>query len=684
MQIKINRLTTLNFKGLRSLDIEFNSITNIFGENATGKSSIFDAVLWLLFGKDSTDRTTFQIKPVDSAGTVCDRMRDEHVEVTGYLTIDDQDVELRRTYSENWVTKRGESVKTFAGHVQSFSWNNVPMKESEYQAKISGLLNETVFKLITSVAYFNVTLKWQQRRDVLLAIAGKIEDMDILRQITTDQNALAITSIINALNAKKTIEDYKKELAAKMLKIKNSRDLMPTRIDEATRNLPAEKDYDAIAIEIEELQRDLESIDTILADKTIAQEERTQAITALLTQKAAHQNRKTEIEFEIKNSFKDKKQARESSILDLKRETKSKEDEVIRERSTYNSLKIHKDAIVAKQNTLRADWAKINDQVIEFDESKFECPSCRRPLEGVDIDAQKLELTKNFNADKAERLAAITGNGRSLAVELEDIDKSIAQIAESGKTIRTELDVLNARVAELEAAAKSAAADESLAVTREIANNAEYIALSKAIVDIDFQISNKPVEESNAGLISRKKELTDKIGDLKKSLGDKEHREKTLRRIEELNIEEQDMSRELAHLQGISIALDKFARAKMDALESMINNRFRLVKFKLFNIQVNGGEDPCCETLIDGVPYADANTASKINAGLDIINVLCDHYDAYAPVFIDNAESINNLIPIDSQLIRLVVSHDKKLRIESSPDNMPIDMNQARKLGVTA
>ena len=66
------------------------------------------------------------------------------------------------------------------------------------------------------------------------------------------------------------------------------------------------------------------------------------------------------------------------------------------------------------------------------------------------------------------------------------------------------------------------------------------------------------------------------------------------------------------------------------------------------------------------VPYADANRAAQINAGLDIINTITRHYGITAPVFIDNAEAVNELITCDSQVIRLLVSKDKTLRVEAN------------------
>ena len=108
----------------------------------------------------------------------------------------------------------------------------------------------------------------------------------------------------------------------------------------------------------------------------------------------------------------------------------------------------------------------------------------------------------------------------------------------------------------------------------------------------------------------------------------------------------------------------EFIKKKIDTLESMINKKFSYVKFKLFETQINGAEIECCKALIDGVPFSDANTASKINAGLDIINTLCEYYKITAPIFIDNRESVVSIIDCKSQIVNLIVSKpDKTLRV---------------------
>ena len=126
----------------------------------------------------------------------------------------------------------------------------------------------------------------------------------------------------------------------------------------------------------------------------------------------------------------------------------------------------------------------------------------------------------------------------------------------------------------------------------------------------------------------------------------------------------QAQSQALADLEAIEYTITQFAKAKVEHIEKRVNALFKVVRFKMFNQQLNGGETPTCEAMVNGVPYSDLNNAGRINAGLDIINAICNFEGVYAPIFIDNAESVNELMPTTSQTIRLIVTEDENLVIE--------------------
>ena len=142
------------------------------------------------------------------------------------------------------------------------------------------------------------------------------------------------------------------------------------------------------------------------------------------------------------------------------------------------------------------------------------------------------------------------------------------------------------------------------------------------------------------------------------------------RRIAELERQEERLSGEYEEIEKGLYLCDLFTKAKVAALTDRINGKFQSVRFRLFQEQLNGGLKEDCEVMIpaaDGrmVPYTFANNAARINAGLEIIGTLSEHWGLKMPVFIDNAESVTHLTQTSTQTIRLVVSEaDKKLRME--------------------
>lgn len=185
--IIIKSLALINFKGIKSLNIDFGKETNIHGANGTGKTSIFDAFIWLFFGKDSTDRTNFEIKTLDSQNNVIPQI--DH-EVSAVIEVDGEEVTVKRTFREKWVKKRGALESEFGGNETLYFWNDVPMTLRDYTNKISSIVEESVFKLITSPTAFN-SLKWQDQRQVLIDISGRVTDEDVAQGNPDFQNLLS-------------------------------------------------------------------------------------------------------------------------------------------------------------------------------------------------------------------------------------------------------------------------------------------------------------------------------------------------------------------------------------------------------------------------------------------------------------------------------------------------------------
>lgn len=666
MKIQLKKLKLINFKGIRSLSVDFEDVTNIFGENATGKSTLLDSFLWLLFGKDSSDRKDFEIKTLDENNQPYHRL--DH-EVEGAFDNDGSDLVLRKVFREKWTKKRGSTEAEFTGHETAYYWNDVPLKQEEYQAKIAEIINENLFKLLTNTNYFN-SMKWQDRRAVLMQMAGKIDDVDVLNNIEAG-NDEKFKPLVKALQDKKSIEEFKKEIAAKKKKLKDNLDFLPARIEEANRALPEEKDYSQIDELIASVTADIEEMDGLLQNRSAAFKKHTDHITDLLRKKQNLERQVLDIGHNITNQLTEKKRDRESKIHNEKSELQRKNNELQQTRKDYSIADARKKQLIEEQTGLRDKWQKVNDEKLEFKEGEFSCPACKREYEASDIEAKKQELLRNFNSDKARRLKEITDRGTALANEISDIETKMGNLKAKGEKLNEEISLITTRISDLEEENNRLTSDESGELQKAVANHNQYQQCKAEIEQLQKDIAAPFEQEDNSALQQRKKELQSQLDQLKTETASKGQREKQLARITELQEQEQAMAQELASLEGTEFAIQQFEKAQMNELEKRVNGKFKIAQFKLFETQINGGEIPCCTTLINGVPYPDANSAAKIQCGIDIINALSDHYGIQAPVWVDNRETVIKLPDTNCQLINLIVSEkDKKLRIETSTKEM--------------
>ncbi|HRB60836.1 MAG TPA: AAA family ATPase [Niabella sp.] len=667
MKIQLKSLSLRNFKKVREFTINFTDrVTNIYGRNEAGKTTLFDAFLWLFFDKDSTDRKTFEIKTLDENNKAISKL--EH-EVAGVIDVDGQEIVLRKLYKEKWTKKRGETTPEFAGHDTSYYWNEVPCQKKEFEQKVSELFNEKIFKLITNTTYFN-SLEWQDRRKVLIDMSGQISASDVLNRLNRNEN-VNTAELEKALSAKKSIEEFRREIGAKKKKIKDDLIMIPARIDEAKRQMPEHQDYDVIEYELQESVKDLDLIEDMISDKAKAKQESQSKILELMNKKQSLSKKMMEIEFSEKSKVQDRKLERESVLRDKLRLQKSIIDNRSALISDHTTIKKQIESLESDMASLREKWSVEDAKQLAFKDDEFCCPTCKRDYPESEINDKKVEMSKNFNTEKSSTLNKISTDGLAKKEEADQLRIKLSNIEADGAGLKDKIQNLGDEIAELEKQNDRLSADDENELAKAISDNKEYQQYKSDRDALAVQIEAPADEvEDNSALLQRKKELQIQIDGHKNRLSTKGQREKSLQRLSELEDQEGKWNQELADLEATEFTILSYEKAAMDLLEQRINGRFKLVKFKLFEQQINGGETPTCITLVNGVPYPDVNTAGKIQAGLDIINALSDHYNVYGPVWVDNRESVTSLPETQSQLINLIVSpEDKTLRVGS---NIPV------------
>lgn len=627
--MKLTKLELLNFKGLKSFTINLNGDVVIRGDNATGKTTVFDSVCWLLFGKDSLDRADFEIKTLDGGEPI----HKVNHEVTGIFTLDEGGtVELKRVYREKYSSPRGGDI-TLTGHTTDYFVDGVPKKEKEYKEIVNTLIDESIFKLITNPLYFNETYSWQNRRKLLLEMCGDIDDISVINS-RDDLRRLA------ELLEGRTVDDHRKVVAAKKTAINKELDMIPVRIDEAMRNKPE------IASDKAKLIRDIETLSAGIGE--------------VEKQKAIIQNGFSSTEKESKiRDINRQLEAQSSKVLSVYHKQKQRlRDEYEASLTKLKIVEVDRDRCADRRDELNKEIERESKRIVtlqsEFDTfnaqqfNKESCPTCGQALPA---DKQAV-LEAEFNTNKSKKLEEWKGLIESAVKLKENYEEQQEIMVSKIDNLTTEAskysDAYNVKFKEYEAYSEPNVEDDPV-----------YADLKAQLFLLE--IDNEPgtegeelakLDEELSSMKSKKAGLETELNKFK-LIDDINHR------IIELENQQQKLVAEKNALDEASFLMDEFIKAKVNMLEENINSRFKLARFKMFNVMLNGNVEECCETTYKGVPYRSMNNAARINVGLDIINALTSYYKVNAPVFIDNAEAVTEFVPVNSQTIKLIVDESK-------------------------
>lgn len=624
--MKLLKLSLTNFKSIRQSSFEFNGENKIiFGDNATGKTTVFDSMCWLLFGKDSLDRSDFEIKTLVNGEPI----HKVNHEVEGEFSNDDgTQFTLKRVYREKYSNPRGGDTK-LTGHTTDYFINEVPVKEKEYKAFINNMINEDVFKLITNPLYFNEQYSWQNRRKLLLEICGGIDDETVIR------NHGELRKLLSILNGR-TVEEQKKIVAAKKTAINKELDMIPVRIDEAIRNKPeVQSDKDKLKADIETFNTGINQLEEEAAVIKNGLKE-TEVKSKIRNIKRTIDERRNQV---LSDYDKEKTRLRGEYEFSLK-QLKAIEQE--RDRLADHNYETGKN--IERENKriekLKEEFNAFNAQ--EFDD--VNCPTCGQPYP----EAKREILKEAFNMQKATNLE----EWQKLIDDAENMERSYI---EQEEIVAVKIDGLTNQVVEQQQDyGRKFKAYEDLEQP-DINKDSVYMDLQAQLFLLESELDDTDTTNSYEAINKDIDEMKAKRTQLVDELNKHELIETIDERVKELERKQQQLANDKNELDEAMFLMDKFIKAKIDMLEQSINSHFEYARFKMFNVLVNGNIEECCETTYKGVPYRSMNNAARMNVGLDIINALTKYFKVDAPVFIDNAEAVTSFIPCHSQVIQLFV-----------------------------
>lgn len=629
--MKLSEIMLNNFKGIKFINFEFDgNDASIYGDNATGKTTIFDSLCWLLFGKDSLDRADFEIKTLVNG----EPLHNVNHEVEATFSNDDgTGFTLKRIYREKYSNPRGGETK-LTGHTTDYFINEVPVKEKEYKAFINNMINEDVFKLITNPLYFNEQYSWQNRRKLLLEMCGDVDDESV---INSRDDLKRLAQLLNG----HTVEEQKKIVAAKKTAINKELDMIPIRIDEAVRNKP-EIVSDKTKL-TQDIQVILNGIDELEKEKAIINNG---------FEATEKQSKMREINRQL--------EARRSEVLsDYKKDKRALRSNYELSRMQLKSLEAERDRYYDRHNDLNRDIdlenkriEKLQDEFNSFNNQKFDtvnCPTCGQPYP----DEKRAELKNIFNTQKSTNLEEWQ--------KLIDSAKAMKQsYMEQQDIMAVKVDGLTNQIADKQKEYDSQFKDYEELQEPNIDDDPAYKDLKAELFILELDDGNEADDDKLLKIDTELKELKSKKLALETELNKFKMVADIDTRIAELETQQRKLAEEKNLLDETSFLIDEFVKTKVDLLEQSINSHFEYARFKMFNVLVNGSIEECCETTYKGVPYRSMNNAARMNVGLDIINALTKFYNVTAPVFVDNAEAVTDFIKCNSQTIKLVVDADFK------------------------
>lgn len=646
-EIKLNRLSLKHFKGLDSFDFEpLSKNTTVSGQNGSGKTTLADALLWLVFGKD-TRGAKLNPKPLDENNE--EKLGLEPT-VEAELVIDGTVVILKRVQEEKWNTPRGQLEKVRGSDTTKYTIDGVPTMEKEWKAYFEKISAENILQMLFDSTFF-MKLNWKDRREILVNMTG-LSDKEI---IAKDPELKVIEKIIKD----HSIDDYRKILASQKKELKRKIDGLPARIQEVTDMFAKAKsdigdqspeeiqeqvfEYEA---DVSNLQNKLNSL--AVGSASLDHQEELSSLKVKLAEAQSAYLSSTNMETRSLQDDLNKQQRIVNEIRSLRDEEENKKDKVIKQfYELENFLTEHRN----KYRTLKET---------AFDDHQKVCPTCSQELPADQIE----EMISRFNQQKATDMENNIAEGKAAKEKLltykstiADHEKESVRLEKSLSAAEETLNKINAELIFIEGS------------TKKFEDTAQF----KKIQD-QINIAQQKILNATSDTAAEEQELKEQIRQKRVLIAEAQAKFQRLAslsdyedRIDELKQEDSKLKAQNQDVERYLFLLDDFTRNKVKCLEESINSKFELVKFKLFNILKNGGLEEVCEATYNGIEYGTSlNTGARINCDLDIINTLSKEFGLSVPVFVDNTESVNDLHPINSQIIELRVTKNKNLKVEVS------------------
>lgn len=649
--IKLTKMVLQNFKGAQSATYEFSDNTDIVGGNATGKSTIYEAYLWCLFDKNQHGNTP-KVQPLDEHNEVRHKLT---TSVKMWFDIDGNPFIVERSLKENWTKPRGTTEVVLQGTTSEYAVNEVPLTKTQFTQKLAEILPLDKWFIISNIAIIPA-LDQKTCRAALQDIAPKIDERVIAEQFPAVEEAFAKGV---------TLEEFSAGVRKGKQVAKTELDGIPAAI-EAQDRLRVDDDFAAIEVQIEKIEIDIKNrqIELERVQQPTINEEDIKRLDDMhsklqLVQKAIYARTQTAIASE-----RNERQAVESNIDRCMREVEQINNRISMDNAIIATCQQDIERYKKQIADLRSEWVSENGKQYQEPALSTVCPTCGQTLPQEHIQQAQQKAQEQWNVAKVKTLQTIQADAERYKTRINELLKQVEQKQQNNYT---------ERLAELKSLIEEQRLEESKikdSVER-LNADAEYQKLIKEenelkqTLDQQVQLRNS---NDNTELINTIKadigSMSAERDALNKRLAGKEQNRRIDQERNRLEKREQELAQMIADYEYYESQITAFRKAKITAVEESVSSLFTMVRWKMYEQNItNDGEKEICQAIIAGVPYEQQNRATQVNAGVDIVNAFATAYQVSVPLFIDNAESVEQTIPTNGQKITLTVKAGAKLNI---------------------
>ncbi|PMC10710.1 AAA family ATPase [Hoylesella timonensis] len=647
MKITFRKLVIKNFKGIEELEVNYDaSVTNILGANHTGKTTTADAIMWVLFGKNSEGQAKFGISPKDKENNIIPNLENV-VELT--MAVDEHVYALRKV-RKGVTNKKDERT----GNTIECFINDRRLTLTDYQEEIKAICSENLFKAITSPQYFN-SLTADQQRALLVKMVGETS----AEQVAAGDKDFA--AMLNEIGGD-DIKAYREHLSYMMKQVKESLNALPERItenEEMRQQLQdAGTNFAAMRKRLGEIEEAIKKYDEQLLDSTAAVTQQQQQRAEIRRQIGEIEKEQQAITYRIDTENRKQAKLHDDKVADLEYQLKDVRRDIDKKSSEIGRYEQDLQSIELLAADFRKRWQEVEAETFEWDTSKETCPTCGQPLPTIDVERLKKDANDRWMNAHMEKQDALDAEAAKMKEQKRQADAEIYNGIGKLEILKTQ---------ETDIARKLDEARQETVALSKAEDDERWAELQSECEQLKHQLNIMTAEVTGSGdnqiILQNKADLQKQRDQLKADLGRENLIAMRTARIEELSEQMRTLNQQLTELESKDYTANRFENAMIRDLESRVNGLFDLVRFSMFETLLNGSTRPTCVMTMHGVPYNDLSNSEKINAGIDLIKAMSRYNDVYAPIIIDNAESCNHILPTECQQIRLVVSMDEKLTI---------------------